>query len=98
MYRILKMKELVPSSSRERLPWQLTEKNTNSLVTEDNPELQQISSNGQKVDKHKEIPESTESHSVATEALAAIKIQAAFRGYLVSSFEILWITILLCRC
>lgn len=92
MYRLLKMKELAPSSSRERLPWQLTEKNTDSLpviVTAENPELQQISSNGQKVDQQKEIPESSEIDTVASEALAAIRIQAAFRSYLVSSFKIL---------
>ncbi|XP_042059121.1 protein IQ-DOMAIN 12-like isoform X1 [Salvia splendens] len=70
--RLLKMKELVPSSPRERLPWQLT--------ATDTPELQQ---NGETAH-----PESSENHNHASirndtlEASAAIKVQAAFRGYL----------------
>ncbi|XP_047945748.1 protein IQ-DOMAIN 11-like [Salvia hispanica] len=70
--RLLKVKELVPSSPRERLPWQLT--------ATDTPELQQ---NGETAH-----PESSENHNHAIirnntlEASAAIKVQAAFRGYL----------------
>ncbi|XP_057807795.1 protein IQ-DOMAIN 11 isoform X2 [Salvia miltiorrhiza] len=96
--RLLKVKELVPSSPRERLPWQLTEhNNTTSLpvtVTTDTPELRQIPGNGETAHQHKESPESSESYSHAgilklphqrnreSEASAAIKVQAAFRGYL----------------
>ncbi|XP_042063522.1 protein IQ-DOMAIN 12-like [Salvia splendens] len=70
--RLLKVKELVPSSPRERLPWQLT--------STDTPELQQNMETAQ--------PESPENRNHASirnntlEASAAIKVQAAFRGYL----------------
>ncbi|XP_042009670.1 protein IQ-DOMAIN 12-like isoform X1 [Salvia splendens] len=99
--RLLKMKELGPSSPRERLPWQLTEQSSTSVpvtIATDTPELRQIPSNGETAH-----PESSESHSCAvvlkilrqhnitSEALAAIKVQAAFRGYLVSLFKILYL-------
>ncbi|XP_047980679.1 protein IQ-DOMAIN 11-like isoform X2 [Salvia hispanica] len=90
--RLLKMKELGPSSPRERLPWQLPEPSTTSVpvtVATDTSELRQIPSNGETA-----YPESSKSHNsasvvkiphqhnIASEASAAIKVQAAFRGYL----------------
>ena len=99
--RLLKMKELGPSSPRERLPWQLPEPSTTSVpvtVATDTSELRQIPSNGETA-----YPESSKSHNsasvvkiphqhnIASEASAAIKVQAAFRGYLVSLFKMLYL-------
>ncbi|KAL1564365.1 IQ-domain [Salvia divinorum] len=87
--RLLKMKELVPSSPREKLPWQLTKQSTTLPVTvaTDTSELQQIPSNGETA--HPESSNSRASilklshqRSNTLEASAAIKVQAAFRGYL----------------
>ncbi|KAH6824576.1 hypothetical protein C2S53_010390 [Perilla frutescens var. hirtella] len=86
-----------PSPPRERLPCQLAEQSTSSLpviVTTDTSEVRQIPSNGQSAHQHKESQEYSESQSHAdvlrlpqqytraSEILVAIKIQAAFRGYL----------------
>lgn len=102
---MLKMKELpplaAPSPPREMLPQQLAEQNTSSLpviVTTDTPEVRQIPGNRQSGDQHKESQEGLShadilklhQHKRASEKSAAIKIQAAFRGYLVSFFEILY--------
>ncbi|KAK6140507.1 hypothetical protein DH2020_025754 [Rehmannia glutinosa] len=97
MFRLLKMKELAPlsarSPTRERLPWQTAEQSNSALpviVAIDNP----ISSNTQSAHQHKEsqesverntravIPELIHQNEGASQNLAAIKIQAAFRGYL----------------
>ncbi|KAL1535095.1 IQ-domain [Salvia divinorum] len=90
--RLLKMKELGPSSPRERLPWQLTEQSTTSVpvtVATDTSELRPIPNNGETAH-----PESSEGHSrasvlkipnqhnITSEASAATKVQAVFRGYL----------------
>ncbi|KAK6163014.1 hypothetical protein DH2020_002855 [Rehmannia glutinosa] len=97
MFRLLKMKELAPlsarSPTRERLPWQTAEQSNSALpviVAIDTP----ISSNTQSAHQHKESQESVErdtraviselihQNEGASQNLAAIKIQAAFRGYL----------------
>lgn len=104
-----------PSPPRERLPWQREEQSSSALpviVATDTPEVEQIPCNSQSAHQHKESQESAESnshadilklyyqHERASQDLAATKIQAAFRGYLVSFFKdsLFWMKIFLSRC
>ncbi|XP_042006943.1 protein IQ-DOMAIN 12-like [Salvia splendens] len=90
--RLLKMKELGPSSPRERLPWQLTEQSTTFVpvtVATDTSELRQIPSNGEiahpessQSHSHASVLKIPHQHNITSKASAAIKVQAAFRGYL----------------
>lgn len=101
MFRLLKMKELAPlsapSPAREKLQWETAEQSNRALpvtVAIGTPEVGQIPSDAQSAHQHEESQESPKSNSLAdipklsraSQDLAATKIQASFRGYLVSFF------------
>ncbi|KAL2234140.1 UNVERIFIED_CONTAM: Protein IQ-DOMAIN 14 [Sesamum indicum] len=102
IFRLLKVKQLAPFSAstpaRERLSWEAAEQNNCGIVATDATDVGQVPVNGEYAHQHEECQKSAESHDHAdipqpshqdegaSQELAATKIQAAFRGYLVSFF------------